>query len=196
MTYLSYPSTNYSFNTEIPSNYSPINATGVTSSAKLESLLTSDTDNKWVQIYVPEVIDIPEQKPELEGIVSINSCAQIISQRIIKTPVVTGYQTSTGITVPGSSITNSAGSYLTGRKLIITGILRQKVIYTAALDEQSLHSASYSMPFATYIIIDANTPLSQPYKIAAYIEDVWAIPLAPKTLFKNTTIFIKATPIQ
>lgn len=196
MTYLSYPSTNYSFNTEIQCNYSSINTTGVTPANNLAALLTSDSDNKWVQIYVPEVIDIPEQKPEVEGIVSINSCVQIISQRIIKTPVVTGYQNSLGIYVPGSTITNSAGSKLTGRKLIITGILQQKVIYTAQLPEQSLHSASYAMPFATYIIIDADTPLSRHYKISTYIEDVWAIPLAAKTLFKNTTIFIKATPIN
>jgi hypothetical protein len=165
-------------------------------SDKLISLLTSDSDNKWVQFNIPEVIDIPEQKPDVEDIVSINSCVEIISQHVIKTPVVTGYISSNGITIPGSSIPNAEGSKLTGRKLIITGILKQKVIYTALVPDQSLHSASYSIPFSIYIIVDANTPLSQRFKVNSYIEYIWGIRLSERSLFKNTTIFIKATPIN
>lgn len=169
-----------------------ISTNGVTSSDKLASLLTSDLDNKWVQFYVPEVIDIPTQKPDIEDIVSVTSCIEIISQRVIKTPVVTGYTNSTGTTIPGSTITNAEGTKLTGRKLIVTGILHQKVIYTALVPDQSLHSASYSIPFSVYIIVDANTPLSQRFRVSSYIEDIWAIRLSERSIFKNTTIFINA----
>ena len=89
MSHLSYPSTNYSFNNEITTG-STISVSGVTPSNKLISLLTANSDNKWVQFYVPEVIDIPSQKPDVEDIVSVNSCIQIISQHVVKTPVVTG----------------------------------------------------------------------------------------------------------
>lgn len=195
MSHLSYPSTNYSFNNEITTG-STISVSGVTPSNKLISLLTADSDNKWVQFYVPEVIDIPSQKPDVEDIVSVNSCIQIISQHVVKTPIVTGYVTSTGTTIPGSAITNAEGTKLTGRKLIITGILKQKVIYTALVPEQSLHSASYCVPFSVYIIIDANTPLSQSFRVTPYIEDIWAIRLSERSLFKNTTIFINAAPIN
>lgn len=195
MSHLSYPNTNYGFNNAI-TNTGTISASGVTPSDKLISLLTSDSDNKWVQFNIPEVIDIPEQKPDVEDIVSINSCVEIISQRVIKTPVVTGYISSNGITIPGSSIPNAEGSKLTGRKLIITGILKQKVIYTALVPDQSLHSASYSISFSIYIIVDANTPLSQRFKVNSYIEYIWGIRLSERSLFKNTTIFIKATPIN
>lgn len=196
MSYLSYPSTTYSFNYEITNINNTINTTGVYPPDKLESLLVSDADNKWVQFYVPEVIDIPIQKPDLEGIVSVNSCVQIISQRVIKTPIVRGYTSSTGATILGENITNAEGTKLTGRKLIITGLLKQKVIYTALVPDQALHSASYSIPFSTYIIIDKDTPLSQTLKVTPYIEDVWAISLSERSIFKNTTLFIKATRIN
>ncbi len=195
MSHLSYPNTNYSFNNKITSA-TTISASGVTPSHKLLALLTSNSDNKWVQFYIPEVIDIPEQKPDVEDIVSINSCIEIISQHVIKTPVVTGYVNSNGITIPGTSIPNAEGSKLTGRKLIITGILKQQVIYTAAVAEQSVHSASYSIPFSIYIIVDADTPLSQRFRVTPYIEDIWAIRLSERSIFKNSTIFIKATPIN
>lgn len=196
MSYLSYPSTTYSFNHEIINTCDTINTTGVYPAKKLESLLLSNTDNKWVQLYVPEVVDIPTQKPDVEGIVSINSCVQIISQRIVKTPVVKGYVNSSGATILGQNITNAEGTKLTGRKLIITGLIKQKIIYTALVADQSLHSASYSIPFSTYIIIDKDTPLSQPFRVIPYIEDIWSIPLSTRSIFKNTTLFIKATPIN
>lgn len=192
MSHLSYPSTNYGFNNEIVTTMNTISTHGVISADKLASLLTSNLDNKWVQFYVPEVIDIPIQKPDIEDIVSVTSSIDIISQRVVKTPVVTGYTTSTGTTITGSTITNAEGTKLTGRKLIITGVLNQKVIYTALVPEQSLHSASYSIPFSVYIIVDANTPLSQRFRVCSYIEDIWAIRLSERSIFKNTTIFINA----
>lgn len=195
MSHLCYPNTTCGFNNEIKSTTNVI-STNVVPSNKLLSLLTSDADNKWVQMYVPEVIDIPEQKPDIEEIVSVTSCVEIISQRVIKTPVVQGYTNSQGIYIPGSTISNAEGGKLTGRKLIITGMLKQKVIYTALVSDQALHSASYSMPFSTFIIIDADTPLSQTFKVTPYIEDVWAIFLSKRSIFKNSTIFIKATPIR
>lgn len=40
----------------------------------------------------------------------------------------------------------------TGRKLIIEGTLKQKIVYTAEVDVQSVHSANYEVPFIAFII--------------------------------------------
>ncbi|WP_455539206.1 hypothetical protein [Terrisporobacter sp.] len=37
-------------------------------------------------------------------------------------------------------IQNAEGTYLTGRKLIVGGILKQKIVYTAEVENQSMHS--------------------------------------------------------
>ena len=49
-------------------------------------------------------------------------------------------------------IGNAEGTCLTGRKLIIEGVLKQKVVYTAELSEQSVHSAHFEVPFIAFII--------------------------------------------
>lgn len=49
-------------------------------------------------------------------------------------------------------IGNAEGTCLSGRKLIIEGTLKQKVVYTAEVDVQSVHSAHYEVPFIAFLI--------------------------------------------
>lgn len=53
-------------------------------------------------------------------------------------------------------IPNAEGTCLSGRKLIIEGTLKQKVVYTAEVTTQSVHSAHYEIPFSAFIIPYAN----------------------------------------
>lgn len=167
-----------------------VNIVGLYPQNKIENLLKCFPTNAWTQFFIPEVVDIPCQKPDVEGVVSVHSNVQIISQRVIKTPVVTD---SDGI--PVYDVTNSECTKLTGRKLIVEGLLHQKIVYTAAVEEQSLHSAHFSIPFSVFIIIESDTPLSQKFKIDSFIEDIFTCRLSERSIFKNTTIFIKATPV-
>ena len=185
--------TSYNFYGRCCSADDHISVTGVYDPNKIESVLECGTSsNKWVQFFIPEIVDIPEQKPDIEAIVSIHSCIEIISQKVIRTPVVTGYTGSDGIFIPGQDINNSECTKLTGKKLIIEGILKQKVVYTAAVEEQSLHSACFNTPFSVFIIVDATTPLTQAFKVTSYIEDIFSCRLSERSIFKNTTIFMKA----
>lgn len=164
---------------------------------KIENVLLCNTtmSNQWVQFNIPEIVDIPSQKPDIESVSSVHSCIEIISQKVIRTPVVTGYTNSAGVVIPGDQITNSECTRLTGRKLIVEGLLKQKVIYTANVEEQSIHSASFTIPFSVFIIVDKDTSLSQQFKIYPYIEDIFACRLSERSVFKNTTIFIKASKV-
>lgn len=166
-----------------------VNVVGVYPEERIENLLNCFPTNMWTQFFIPEVVDIPIQKPDVEGIVSVHSCVEIISQRVIKTPVVTRNN------VPVYDVGNSECTLLTGRKLIIEGILKQKLIYTAAVDCQSVHSAHYAFPFSVFIIVDHDTTLTQKFRIDSYIEDVFTCRLSHRSVFKNTTIFIKATAV-
>lgn len=186
--------TNYKFYNKCCTENENINMVGQYPANKFNKVLScfADTD-KWTEFYLPEIIDIPDQKPDIEGIVEVHSCIEIISQRVIKTPVVTGYTGPNGVFVPGEDIPNSECTNLTGRKLIVEGLLKQKIIYTAAVDEQSLHSAHFTVPFSTFIIVEKDTPLSQKFRILPFIEDVFACMLSERSVFKNTTIFLKAS---
>ena len=49
-------------------------------------------------------------------------------------------------------IPNAEGTCLTGRKLIIEGELDEKIVYTANVTAQSVHSADYKVQFLAFII--------------------------------------------
>nr|WP_302419089.1 DUF3794 domain-containing protein [uncultured Romboutsia sp.] len=188
--------TSYKFYDKCIIESEDINIVGEYPDNKIEKVLTCFTDtDKWTEFYLPEIVDIPIQKPDMEGIVEVHSCVEIISQRVIKTPVVMGYTDDAGNSIAGEDIPNAECTNLTGRKLIIEGFLKQKVIYTAADDEQSLHSANFEIPFSTFIIIEKDTPLSQQFRITPYIEDIFVSRLSERSVFKNTTIFIKASKV-
>lgn len=55
-----------------------------------------------------------------------------------------------------SLIPNEEGTCLTGRKLIVEGVLKQKVVYTGLVESQSVHSTHNEIPFTAYIIPYAN----------------------------------------
>lgn len=139
--------------------------------------------NKWTEFYIQKIVDIPYEKPDIDNIIEIHSSIDILSQRIIKTPIVISNK---------DIISNSEGCNLTGKKLIIEGLLKQKIIYTAATKESSLHSTHTLIPFSTFIIVENNTPLSQIFKITSHIENTFAYELSSRNIFINITVFINA----
>ncbi|MCY6483168.1 DUF3794 domain-containing protein [Clostridium aestuarii] len=159
---------------------------GVCSVDKLVGMLGTDEDT-WTEIFIPEFLNVPCQKPEIEQLLSVSSRVMLLSQKVVKTP---GAFDSTGVPVD-----NKEGTKLTNRKLIIEGILRQKVIYTADVPEQSVHSTHFDVPFSAFIVLPKDTLLSSKFKIEPCIEDIFACKLDKKLIFKNITLFIKATQI-
>jgi hypothetical protein len=164
---------------------------GVCPAIKLEDMLTLDTQTTWTQMFIPEVLCIPSQKPDIEQIQNISSVPEIFSQRVVKTPI-SGAVDDQGVFVPEP---NQEGINSTGRKLVIEGMLRQKVVYTADLPQQSVHSAHFDVPFSAFIILPYDTPLTTKYKIETCIEDIFVCRVTARQIFKNVTLFIKATAL-
>lgn len=186
----------YSFHDEIEQQGDTISYAGVSKRHSLENALQCHpVSNQWVQFFVPKILDIPARKPDIEGIVSVNSCIEIISKRVVNTPMVTGYTRADGVYVPGEEIPNGECTHLTGKKLIIEGVIHQKVIYTAMVADQSLHSASFMIPFSTFIIVEKDKPLTQDFTVYPYLEDVFVCRLSERSIFSNNTLFIKAIPV-
>ena len=156
---------------------------GVCSTEKLDSMLIR-TDKTWTQLFIPEVLCVPCQKPDIEELMSVTARVEIISQRVIKTPM-----------GEGASIINQEDTILTGKKLIIEGVLRQKVIYTADVPEQSVHSAHFDVPFSAFIVIPQDIPVTTKFLIEPCIEDVYISSCSKRQIFKNVTLFIKATAL-
>ena len=124
---------------------------------------------------------------------------------------------------------NAEGTCLSGRKIIIEGTLKQKVVYTANVTTQSVHSANFNVPFSAFIIPYANFEnseyttdvpvlidgvvttvngftfnsteefipnLCEEFSIDVCIEDIFAYAIDVRTIFKNITLFLKATSVK
>jgi len=156
---------------------------GICTPTKLAAI---DTETTWTQIFIPEVLCIPEQKPDVEQVITVTSTVDIMSTRVIKTPKVEN---------AGGLVQNYEGTFLTGRKLIIEGVLRQRVIYTADVEDQSVHSAHFDVPFSVFVVLPEDTDLFNKYKIEPCIEDIFICRVTSRQIFKNVTLFIKATKL-
>lgn len=139
------------------------------------------TANPNTQYNVQEVVTIPAEKPDAEQIDTVLVHPVITGAKVIITPV--------------------------GLKTVIDGNLMQKIIYTAAEPEQSVHSAEYLLPFCTFIemplIIPPGGNVETVLQTAGLtldtilvglpkvlVEDMTVELLDPRTVDKCTVLFI------
>lgn len=149
--------------------------------------ITIAADDSWTEISIPEVLRIPCVKPDIENIDKVFINVKIISKRVIETP--------NSITTANPTGANAEGTRVTGRKLIVEGVLNQKIVYTADVLEQSVHSAHFKVPFSAYIVLPEATELEDKFCVKTCIEDVYVKVFNKKDIFKNVTLLLKAEPI-
>lgn len=148
------------------------------------SSLNLGSSPSWTQISIPETLIIPEQKPDMEQINSVNISVNIVRKKVIVTP-----------TSPNGT-KNWEGKKLTGRKLIVEGNLCQTVSYTADVSVQSVHSAHFIVPFSAYIVIPSEISgedtLNINFQVNACVEDVFVKSVCKRKIFKNVTLLLQA----
>lgn len=144
---------------------------GIVDSDQLPEQMTS-----FKQLTVQENLTIPSAKPDIEQIIRVMAEAVITSTKIIKTP--------TG--------TSKEGQILTGRKIIIEGVLNQKIEYVADEPTQSVHAAHFKVPFSTFIVLPEDFEDGTVVTIIPYIEDIYAKQVSKRDIFKNVTLLLDA----
>lgn len=128
------------------------------------------------QLSVEKNFCIPVAKPDIEQIVKAISELKIKSTKVIKTP-------------KGTSL---EGQLLTGWKIVVEGVITQKIQYVADEPEQSVHAAHTDMPFSTFIVLPANYVPGTPVTILGYIEDVFVQKMDSRCIFNNISILLTA----
>lgn len=134
----------------------------------------------WTQISIPEVFQLPCEKPDIETIDKVLVDVKILSKRIVTTPI-----------LPNGE--NAEGTRLTGRKLVVEGLLKQKVVYTAKLPTQPVHAAHFDVPFSAFIVLSRSDVTD--WCVDTCIEDVFVMPYSCREIFKNVTLLLQARPI-
>lgn len=140
----------------------------------------------FTQISIPEILKLPDSKPDIEQLVSVTVEAQIVHSNLIDTPCIKSYE----------------GQLLSGKKLIIEIRLIEKIVYVADEQTQSVHAAHFENTMKSIFIVVPNeiagTPIEKLFKqkklvITPYIEDIFAMQRDKRTIFKNITMLIDVT---
>lgn len=155
----------------------------------------------WKQMHITETLQIPEQKPDIEVINSVEVWVDILRKQVIKTP--------RSYTAAGTPIPNLEGKLLSGRKLIIEGQLCQKVVYTALEPSQPVHSAHFYVPFSSFIVVpeEVTFPVSGggtvtedsynvSFDVNCCVEDVAVCALDARNILKQVTLMLYAVPTR
>lgn len=109
------------------------------------------------QLNLQENQVLPPSKPSIRQIIRIVSDVEIKNKRIIITP-------------KGHSI---EGQILTGKKLIVDGLINEEIEYMADEPAQSVHIVHFKQHFSTSIIVP-DTSVVQAISVLGYIEDMFA----------------------
>lgn len=158
----------------------------------------------WKQMHISETLQIPAQKPDIEQINSLDLSVNIFSKHVVLTP--RAYDDSGAVPVPTP---NLEGKLLSGRKLIIEGQICQKLVYTADIEDQPVHSAHFYVPFSSFIVvpkdivftdINGNTTTvdacTTQFEVNACIEDASICILDNRSILKQVTLMLNAVPTQ
>ena len=157
------------------------------------TVITNGTDQQlpehpqyFTQFSIPETLTIPEQKPDMEQLVSVTVKPEIVAFHLIDTPCIKSYE----------------GQLLSGKKLIIELNLKEIITYVADKPNQSTHAAHYDKTLKSVFVIvpkEVNgIPVENLLKqkklvVTPYIEDIFAMQRDERTVFKNITILVDVT---
>lgn len=140
----------------------------------------------FTEVAIPEIVKIPDEKPDIEELLSVMVDAKIVSLRIIDTPKGTSHE----------------GQRLTGKKLSIELLLKQKVKYIADEPTQSVHAAHFEHTVSSIWVIVPEKIGCKPIEtllmqgklvVTPYIEDIYGEQLDKRTIFKNITVLVHVT---
>lgn len=141
--------------------------------ADILPLLNQPVDT-FKQFIIQKNLVLPEDKPDIEQILQVNTSVIITSKRVIRTPIATSLEEQR----------------LTGWKLVIEGQLKLRIKYVADISTQNVHGAHFNAPFSTFIIMPPDFEEDMPVNVESYVEAVYAQPLGKRKIFYNATLLL------
>ena len=130
--------------------------------------------SSFKQLSIEEYLTIPREKPDIEDINHIEGIIEIKACHVI----------------PTVRVKSAEGQNITAYKLVISGLMKQSVEYTACDAEQSVHSAHYDVAFSTFIVLPEDYTPGSKVEVKGVVEDIYHKVLDKRNFFKNVTALI------
>ena len=149
---------------------------------KFNNIIQSLKDYCWIEISLSDIIKIPKKLSDIQSIIQTYIDIKITSTNLVDTLI-----------LKNSDIQPLK---LTGKMLIVHGVLCEKIIYTSNIYEEN-HCLNFNIPFNTHIIINKNASTnSEKFKIYSCIENLFVKLLDQRTLVNNIHLFLYAHKIS
>lgn len=154
----------------------------------------------WAEISLSKLIFIPDNKIKAEAINKIYIDVKINCVKLVETPYSRknydvalldengdvvykdGKVQSCSCCNTFGLLRNQEGTCLSGRKLIVEGIVKEKIMYTGCVKSQSVHMLEVEYPFLTYLNVYAKftntTKLEREIIVVDPLDDTKAITIA------------------
>ena len=126
------------------------------------------------QLQIQKNISIPAHLPEVGQILSVTVRAEIKETQIITTPI----------------SKSNEGQALSGKKILVRGILFYKLEYVMGKEDQPLYSIEFKELFSDDIVIDHNTDCITPVIVTPYIEDADIRQISKRNIFISVILLI------
>ena len=152
---------------------------GLCDIGKYNKKISGFKDKSWTQTSIPEKLILKSNKPPIKEVIKLYLNIKVTESRIVKTP--------------SSEVPNVEGLILTGKVLLVSGEICQRIMYVSKTHNESLCSVKFAVKFSTYIVIDENADLeNDAYCVYPYVEDISIRKLDERILSKSVTLFLFA----
>lgn len=126
--------------------------------------LKVDSGVPHLQFGIEEVVNLPPAKPDIEQLVKLMMEVEITDHRIISTVLVHDCKPI--------------------RKVVIEGVIHQKILYVAAKPEQPVHAAHFDFPFCNFIELPECFDPCKIHGVKIICEDANLKLINPRTIKK------------
>ena len=130
--------------------------------------------SNFKQFSIESYLQIPEAKPDVESINIATGTIDIKNCHVITTPINTSME----------------NQRITGYKLVVHGILNLVIEYTALEARQGVHSAHYTIPFSTFVVLPQDYMVGSKLDVEGIVEDIYYNSIDIRNFFQNTTAMI------
>ncbi len=135
-----------------------------------------DNPASFKQFCLHETTCLPESKPSILQLVKVVSDIAILDTRVVRTPKAVSLE----------------GQKLTGFKLMLEGLLKQKIEYVGDTPAQEVHAVHCNIPFSTFIILPENFKPNTAVKAAGYLEDISSCVFEKRIIIQNAILLAVA----
>ncbi len=139
--------------------------------------------NVFKEIMLQEHIRLADCFADIEQITRVIACVEIRSAYVIDTPV-------TARDAKGT-VLNPGGQILTGKKLVIEGVVHQTIHYVADTCEQNVMVVDNDYCFGTFAVLPASATGQKCYTVVPYIEDIIVEAVGPRDITKCVSLFLE-----